>query len=75
MLGNPVSAYYIVQAHELLFLTVIFNNERWESVDRATRAMYPDGYAAKVTKRRAFIYNHLCILKKLSWLVTAMVKK
>ena len=47
MLGNPVSAHYIAQAHELPFLTVIFNNERWESVGRATRAMYPDGYAAQ----------------------------
>ncbi len=47
MFGNPVSAHYIAAAHELPFLTVIFNNQRWESVGRATRAMYPDGYAAK----------------------------
>jgi len=47
MFGNPVSAHYIAAAHDLPFLTVIFNNERWEAVGRATRAMYPDGYAAK----------------------------
>jgi acetolactate synthase-1/2/3 large subunit len=47
MFGNPVSAHYIAAAHDLPFLTVIFNNQRWESVGRATRAMYPDGYAAK----------------------------
>jgi acetolactate synthase-1/2/3 large subunit len=47
MFGNPVSAHYIAQAHDLPFLTVIFNNERWESVGRATRAMYPNGYAAQ----------------------------
>ncbi len=47
MFGNPVSAHYIAAAHDLPFLTVIFNNERWEAVGRATRAMYPNGYAAK----------------------------
>ncbi len=45
MLGNPVSAHYIAAAHDLPFLTVIFNNQRWEAVSRATRAMYPSGYA------------------------------
>jgi len=47
MFGNPVSAHYVAATHDLPFLTIIFNNERWESVGRATRAMYPDGYAAK----------------------------
>ncbi len=45
MFGNPVSAHYVAAAHDLPFLTVIFNNERWDAVGRATRAMYPDGYA------------------------------
>lgn len=47
MFGNPVSAHYFATAHNLPFLTVIFNNQRWESVHRATRAMYPDGFAVK----------------------------
>lgn len=47
MFGNPVSAHYIAASQDLPFLTVIFNNERWESVGRATRAMYPEGFAAK----------------------------
>jgi acetolactate synthase I/II/III large subunit len=47
MFGNPVSAHYIAAAHDLPFLTVIFNNERWEAVGRATRAMYPNGYTVK----------------------------
>jgi len=46
MFGNPVSAHYVAAAHDLPFLTVIFNNQRWDAVGRATRAMYPDGYAA-----------------------------
>ena len=47
MFSNPVSAHYVAAARETPFLTVILNNQRWESVGRATRAMYPDGYAAK----------------------------
>jgi acetolactate synthase-1/2/3 large subunit len=47
MFGNPVSAHYIAAAHDLPFLTIIFNNQRWEAVGRATRAMYPGGYADK----------------------------
>jgi len=45
MFGNPVSAHYIAATHDLPFLTVIFNNERWGAVKRATHAMYPEGYA------------------------------
>lgn len=47
MFGNPVSAHYVAAAHDLPFLTVIFNNQSWNAVGRATRAMYPDGFAAK----------------------------
>ncbi|MFP6734233.1 MAG: thiamine pyrophosphate-requiring protein [Rhodospirillales bacterium] len=47
MFANPVSAHYMAAALDLPFLTVIFNNERWQSVARATQAMYPDGYAAR----------------------------
>ncbi|MBT3553462.1 MAG: thiamine pyrophosphate-requiring protein [Rhodospirillaceae bacterium] len=47
MFGNPVSAHFVAAAHDLPFLTVIFNNERWDAVSQATRAMYPEGYAAK----------------------------
>ena len=47
MFSNPVSAHYVAAARETPFLTVILNNQRWESVGRATRAMYPDGYAVK----------------------------
>jgi acetolactate synthase-1/2/3 large subunit len=47
MFANPVSAHYIAAAHDLPFLTIIFNNQRWEAVGRATRAMYPGGFADK----------------------------
>jgi acetolactate synthase-1/2/3 large subunit len=47
MFSNPVSSHYVAAAHDAPFLTIIFNNQRWESVGRATRAMYPDGYAGR----------------------------
>jgi acetolactate synthase-1/2/3 large subunit len=31
----------------IAILTVIFNNAGWQAVARATRAMYPDGFAAR----------------------------
>jgi acetolactate synthase-1/2/3 large subunit len=31
-------------------LAVIFNNHRWNAVDRATRAMYPNGFAARANR-------------------------
>ena len=46
MFGNPVAAHQVSASLDAPTLTVIFNNEKWESVGRATRAMYPDGYAA-----------------------------
>src|SRR5262249_33766512 len=33
--------------HELPILIVVMNNSMWGAVDRSTRAMYPDGLAAK----------------------------
>ncbi|MSO65176.1 MAG: thiamine pyrophosphate-requiring protein [Alphaproteobacteria bacterium] len=47
MFGNPTSAHLVSRAHDLPFLTVIFNNRMWGAVSRATKFMYPDGYAAK----------------------------
>ena len=47
MFSNPVSAHYVAAEQELPLLTVIFNNQRWQAVRRATLALTPDGYAAK----------------------------
>ena len=47
MYGNPIPAHYVGRAEELPTLTVIMNNEQWGAVKRNTRAMYPEGYAAK----------------------------
>jgi len=47
MYGNPVSAHYVSRAEKLPTLTIIMNNQQWGAVKRNTRAMYPDGFAAK----------------------------
>ena len=47
MYGNPISAHYVSRAEKLPTLTLIMNNEQWGAVKRNTRAMYPDGFAAK----------------------------
>jgi acetolactate synthase-1/2/3 large subunit len=47
MFGNPISAHYVGAEQELPVLTVLFNNQRWQAVRRATVDMTRDGYAAK----------------------------
>jgi acetolactate synthase-1/2/3 large subunit len=44
--GAPTAAHLAAQLHRLPFLTVIFNNAAWEAVERATRSVHPDGWAA-----------------------------
>jgi acetolactate synthase-1/2/3 large subunit len=44
--GAPSAAHLASELHKLPFLTVIFNNAAWEAVERATRAVHPDGWAA-----------------------------
>ena len=47
MFGNPISTHYVGAEQNLPVLTVIFNNQRWQAVRRATVGLHPDGYAAK----------------------------
>jgi acetolactate synthase-1/2/3 large subunit len=47
MFGNPISAHYVGAEQDLPVLTVLFNNQRWQAVRRATVDMTRDGYAAK----------------------------
>jgi len=44
--GAPSAAHLAARLHGLPFLTVIFNNGAWEAVERATRSVHPDGWAA-----------------------------
>jgi acetolactate synthase-1/2/3 large subunit len=51
MFGNPISVHYVGAEQELPVLTVIFNNQRWQAVRRATVDVNPNGYAAKSAKQ------------------------
>src|SRR5207302_1528114 len=43
LFANPAACHHSSAKHGLPVLTVIANNERWEAVDTATRAVYPAG--------------------------------
>lgn len=47
LFANPAVCHQIAAAHDLPILIVVFNNEAWRAVERATKAMYPDGAAAR----------------------------
>jgi acetolactate synthase-1/2/3 large subunit len=46
MFANPTACHQVSVTHDLPILTVVFNNGRWQAVQRATLGMYPDGNAA-----------------------------
>ena len=45
--ANPVACHQIAAAERIPTLSVVFNNGGWGAVERATRAMYPDGQATR----------------------------
>ncbi len=45
--ANPIACHQIAAAEKIPVLNIVFNNRRWGAVDRATRAMYPQGHAAR----------------------------
>ncbi len=55
MFGNPISVHYVGAEQELPVLTVIFNNQRWQAVRRATVGLHREGYAAK-SKRQPITF-------------------
>jgi acetolactate synthase-1/2/3 large subunit len=46
MFGNPTPFHLVSRAANLPTLTIVCNNGRWQAVESATRAVYPDGAAA-----------------------------
>jgi acetolactate synthase-1/2/3 large subunit len=46
MFGNPTPFHLVARAANLPVLTIVCNNGRWQAVDSATRAVYPQGRAA-----------------------------
>lgn len=49
MFGNPIASHYVGAEQKLPVLTVIFNNQRWQAVRRATVGLHPEGHAAQST--------------------------
>ncbi|MEO3997893.1 thiamine pyrophosphate-requiring protein [Mesorhizobium sp. CAU 1732] len=48
--ANPIACHQIAAAENIPILVMIFNNAGWGAVARATRAMYPDGHAARANR-------------------------
>lgn len=48
--ANPIACHQIAAAENIAILVMIFNNASWGAVARATRAMYPKGYAARANQ-------------------------
>jgi acetolactate synthase-1/2/3 large subunit len=47
MFSNPAAVHHASALHDLPVLFVVMNNSMWGAVERSTRAMYPDGWAAR----------------------------
>src|SRR5262249_44007983 len=47
MFSNPAAVHHASALQELPVLFVVMNNRMWGAVERSTRAMYPEGLAAK----------------------------
>ena len=46
LFGNPTAAHFVGRAQSLATLTVVTNNQSWNSVRSSTLGMYPDGRTA-----------------------------
>jgi acetolactate synthase-1/2/3 large subunit len=66
MFSNPAAVHHASTLHGLPVLFVVMNNAMWGAVDRSTRAMYPDGRAAKnndppfVGLKQLPAFEHIC---------------
>jgi acetolactate synthase-1/2/3 large subunit len=47
MFGVPSASHFTSKVYKLPFLTVLFNNQSYHAVKRATLGLYPDGLAAQ----------------------------
>jgi acetolactate synthase I/II/III large subunit len=50
MFGNPTAGHMVLRALDLPVLFIIFNNSRWEEVERAALAVFPKGRAAQANR-------------------------
>ena len=47
MFSVPSASHSVSASHELPILIIVYNNQCWNAVKRATRSVFPDGIAAK----------------------------
>jgi acetolactate synthase-1/2/3 large subunit len=45
--GVPSACHAASAMHQLPLLIIVYNNQDWQAVKRATRALHPDGWAAR----------------------------
>ena len=50
MFGNPTAGHMVLRALDLPVLFIIFNNSRWEEVERAALSVFPKGRAAQANR-------------------------
>jgi acetolactate synthase-1/2/3 large subunit len=50
MFGGPTSAHFTARAHGIPFLTIVFNNQAWGAVRRATDTVLPGGWATRANQ-------------------------
>lgn len=56
LFSNPVAVHHAAALHALPVLFVVMNNAMWGAVHHFTRAMYPDGAAARSNRQ---VFTHL----------------
>ncbi len=56
LFANPVAVHHAATLHELPVLFVVMNNSMWGAVHHFTRAMYPEGAAARANQQ---VFTHL----------------
>jgi acetolactate synthase-1/2/3 large subunit len=50
MFGNPTAGHLVLRALDLPVLFIVFNNSRWEEVERAALSVFPKGRAAQANR-------------------------
>jgi acetolactate synthase-1/2/3 large subunit len=50
MFGVPSACHFVAHANRLPVLVVVYNNQCYQAVKGATRAVYPDGWAVKTNQ-------------------------
>jgi acetolactate synthase-1/2/3 large subunit len=56
LFANPVAVHHAAALHDLPVLFVVMNNAMWGAVHHFTRAMYPEGAAARANRQ---VFTHL----------------